>query len=258
MFCPLASGSKGNALFVGSDKTRLLIDAGLSIAQIEERLLQIDVDPKTIEAILITHEHSDHIKSAASFSEKFRIPILANIGTAKAMVKALGQKPKFKIFTTGEPFQFGDMNILPFSVPHDAADPVAFTIQIKEIKLGVCADLGHATSLVKKVLAGCDYLYLEANHHPAMVHSSNRPAYLKERILGRQGHLSNQDAAKLLSELHHAGLKHVYLAHLSSECNVPEVAMETVMGILKEKGLEVSMSIAWQDRVSDPIAVTNC
>ncbi len=252
-FCPLASGSKGNCLYVGSEKTRVLIDAGISASVIIDRLEEIQVDPKTIQAILITHEHSDHIKGLALLAAKLKIPVLANAETAKGIYAALGERPRFKIFTTGETFHFGDLIVHPFSVPHDTLDPVAFTIHVGEIKLGICADIGHVTSLVRKHLENCDYLYLEANHQPSMVHASARPKSLKQRILGKQGHLSNEECAVLLTQIFHAKLRHVYLAHLSGECNAEEVALKVVTEMLNSNQQSVELSIAYQDRISKPI-----
>lgn len=252
-FCPLASGSKGNCLYLGSGTTRLLIDAGMSASATLERLAEIGVAPETIQAILITHEHSDHIKGLLVLAEKLKIPVLANAETAKGIVAAFGQRPRFKIFTTGETFQFGDLTVHPFSIPHDTLDPVAFTIHMGALKLGICADIGHITSLVRKHLERCDYLYIEANHQPSMVHASSRPQILKQRILGKQGHLSNQDCAALLTEIFHPGLKSVYLAHLSGECNAEEVALKVVTEALLAKGQSVELSIAYQDKVSKPV-----
>ena len=249
-FCPLASGSKGNCLYVGAANTRILIDAGLSMKATADRLSEIGVDLKTIQAIVITHEHADHIKGLPVLTDHLQIPVLANAETAKAIYAAFGVRMKFKIFTTGETFQFGDLKIHPFSVPHDTLDPVAFTIWVGSKKLGVCADLGHVTSLIQKQLEKCDYLYLEANHQPSMVHACARPQVYKTRVLGKQGHLSNQDCASLLSSVFHPELKHVHLAHLSSECNAEEVALKTVRGVLEAKGQNVELSIAYQDRVS--------
>lgn len=252
-FCPLASGSKGNCLYVGSSKTRVLIDAGISAGAIFKRLAEIDIDPKTIQAVFVTHEHSDHIRGLALFTHKLQIPVITNAETAKGIYASLGEKPRFKIFTTGETFQFGDMTVHPFSVPHDTLDPVGFTIHIGSIKFGICADIGHVTSLVKKHLENCDCLYLEANHQPFMVHSSNRPHYLKERILGKQGHLSNEDCAMLISKVMHKNLKHVHLAHLSDECNTDEVALNVVREFLASHPYQVDVSVAHQDRVSKPV-----
>lgn len=248
-FCPLASGSKGNCLFLGTATTRVLIDAGLGIRETIERLNQIGVDIRTIQAILITHEHGDHIKGLESLAQKLNVPILANAETAKGIVGALGKRLRFKIFTTGEAFEFGDLIVQPFSVPHDTLDPVAFTVKIGSLKLGICADVGHVTSLVRKNLEQCDYLYIESNHEPSMVHASSRPKILKQRILGRQGHLSNQDCAALLNAIYHPKLKHIYLAHLSAECNAEEVALKWA----KEAIPAAEISIAYQDKVSRTI-----
>jgi phosphoribosyl 1,2-cyclic phosphodiesterase len=252
-FCPLASGSKGNCIYVGSKKTRVLIDEGISASMVIDRLAEIQVDPRTLQAILITHEHSDHIKGVMVLAEKLKIPVLANSDTAKGMVAAMGARPRFKIFTTGETFQFGDLVVHPFSIPHDTLDPVAFTIQVEGVKLGICADIGHITSLVRKHLEGCDYLYIEANHEPSMVHASGRPKRLKERILCKQGHLSNSDCAAFLTSIFHPGLKHVHLAHLSSECNAEEVALKIVKEALAAKRFSVEISIAYQDKISKSI-----
>ncbi len=250
-FCPLASGSKGNSIFIGTKSTRVLIDAGISLSSLTKRLNEIDVTLNTIQAILITHEHSDHIAGLVAVAEKLKIPILANAETAKGIYSALGIRSCFKIFTTGETFEFGDLEVHPFSIPHDTLDPVAFIVRTGSLKLGFCADLGHATSLVKKQLEKCDYLYLEANPEPSMVHASSRPQILKQRILGKQGHLSNEQCGTLLASVLHSGLKHVHLAHLSAECNAKETALSVVRQALQ--GAEVDLSIAYQETVSQSI-----
>jgi phosphoribosyl 1,2-cyclic phosphodiesterase len=249
-FCPLASGSKGNAIFVGTKNTRVLIDAGIRMKTIAERLGELDVELESLQAILITHEHADHIAGLAVLAERLKIPILANAETAKEIVAAIGSRPKFKIFATGETFHFGDLEIHPFSIPHDTLDPVAFTIHTGRLKLGFCADLGHATSMIRKQLERCDYLYLEANHEPSMVHASGRPQVYKTRVLGKQGHLSNEECGKLLAHVFHSGLKHVHLAHLSSECNAEAVALRIVREAISGK---IELSIAYQDKLSKPI-----
>jgi phosphoribosyl 1,2-cyclic phosphodiesterase len=252
-FCPLASGSKGNCIYLGTKKTKVLIDAGPSAKSIISKLAEINVDIAEIDAILVTHEHTDHIQGLKVLAYKMGIPVFANHETAKGIVATFHDCPKFKIFSTGETFEFGDLEIHPFSVQHDTLDPVAFTIRYDGLKLGFCTDLGFVTSLVQNQLNGCDYLYLEANHQVSMVHSSARPMIYKQRVLSRSGHLSNEDCGKLLSHVSHSKLKHVHLAHLSSECNTPEVALNVVKGILREHGIELEMCIAPQDMISKPI-----
>lgn len=252
-FCPLASGSQGNAIFFGTAKTRLLIDAGLSVKALTEKLKEIGIDLSTLDAILITHEHTDHIKGLSLLACKHQIPVFANCDTAKAIVEVLGETPRFKIFSTGESFEFGDIEIHPFSVQHDTLDPVAFTLKTGGIKTGICTDLGFATTLVKNHLKQCDYLYVEANHQPSMVHSSSRPPIYKQRVLSRQGHLSNDQCAELLAEVVHPDLKHIHLAHLSQECNHPDLALKIIRQKLSEMNYEIDVSIAYQHVVSRKI-----
>jgi phosphoribosyl 1,2-cyclic phosphodiesterase len=251
-FCPLASGSKGNCIYVGTDQTKLLIDAGISTKALLSKLAEINVDIADIDAILITHEHTDHIKGLKSLAFKYKIPVFANQETAKGIVESLHDCPKFKIFSTGETFEFGDLEIHPFSIQHDTVDPVAFTIRTGSLKLGFCADLGRVTPGVQRELNHCDYLYLEANHQPSMVYSSARPDIYKRRVLSPLGHLSNDACGQLLSQIH-SKVKHVHLAHLSSECNTPEVALEVIRGILKDRGIELEMCVALQDQISRAI-----
>ena len=253
-FCPLASGSKGNSIYVGTKETKILIDAGISKKAIETRLGELGVDISEIAAILITHEHTDHIQGLRSLSVKYNIPVLTNLETAKGIVSALGVCPKFKIFVTGEPFVFGEMEIHPFSIPHDTPDPVAFTIQVEGKKLGFCTDLGYVTAKVETSLEGCDYLYVEANHEPDQVYASGRPPIYISRVLGRMGHLSNEACGKLLASVYHAGLKHVHLAHLSSECNNPQTAVSVIQRILHQRGISLPMSVAPQERSGKAIA----
>lgn len=252
-FCPLASGSKGNCIYFGSGKTKILIDAGISAKMIQERLNEIDVDLSEIDAILVTHEHMDHIQGLKTLAYKKGIPVLANHETAKGIVETFHDCPKFKIFSTGETFEFGDLQIHPFSIQHDTIDPVAFTIRTNNLKVGICTDLGFATSLVQFQLTDCDYLYLESNHEPSMVHASSRPMIYKQRVLSRSGHLSNEACGQLLARVHHPKLKHVHLAHLSSECNSPETALKIVRGILGQHGIQLDMCVAPQDKISRAI-----
>lgn len=252
-FCPLASGSKGNTLFLECGETKLLIDCGISTRKIEERLSEIGVGLDEIQGILITHEHTDHISALDVLGGKYNIPIFTNADTAKGILSIVKRRPAFKIFSTGENFQVGEFEIHPFSIQHDTLDPVAFTLRARGKKLGICADLGFATSLVRAQLKECDLLYLEFNHEVSMVHSSNRPMIYKQRVLGRQGHLSNDDAAALLRELSHDNLKKVYLAHLSEECNHPEVALRKAQQALI--GYSAEVVIAHQHRCSEVFGI---
>ncbi|MDN3503981.1 MAG: MBL fold metallo-hydrolase [Rhabdochlamydiaceae bacterium] len=252
-FCPLASGSKGNSLFFGSNDSKLLIDAGLSCRNLKSRLEEIGIDLAEIDAILITHEHSDHIRGLEKIVKDYNIPILCNSDTAKMILDSMDERPKFKIFTTGETFVWRDLKVHPFSIQHDTVDPVAFIIETEGLKFGMCTDLGFITSLVKEKLRECDYLVIEANHEVDLVHASRRPPMYKERVLGRQGHLSNEECGKLLVEIYHDKLKQVFLAHLSEECNQPDIALTKVADILGEKGLELKLSIAHQEKVSEKV-----
>lgn len=252
-FCPLASGSKGNCVFLGTGNTNILIDAGISAKAVQSRLSEIDVDLADIDAILITHEHTDHIQGLKTLAYKMGIPVLANHETAKGIVEAFHDCPKFKIFSTGETFEFGDLEIHPFTIQHDTLDPVAFTIRTGGLKLGFCTDLGFATSLVQSHLQECDYIYLEANHQPSMVHASSRPMIYKQRVLSRSGHLSNEACGTLLTQVYNPKLKHVHLAHLSSECNSPETAIQVVQAILEENGIQLDLCTAPQDKISRSI-----
>jgi len=252
-FCPLASGSKGNCIYLGSSQVKILIDAGLSAKSTIAKLSQIGVDISEIDAILITHEHTDHIQGLKVLAFQMGIPVLANTGTAKGITEYFHDCPKFKIFSTGETFEFGDLEIHPFSIQHDTSDPVAFVIRTEGLKIGFCADLGFVTSLVINQLQNCDYLYVEANHQPSMVHASARPMIYKQRVLGRSGHLSNEACGNLLVQIAHQNLKHVHLAHLSSECNSPQVAMSVVQEILAEHHVTLQISIAPQNEIGKAI-----
>lgn len=249
-YCPLASGSKGNSIYFNSGSTKILIDAGITGKATQERLQQLNVDVADIQAILVTHEHVDHIQGLRVLAFKHGIPVFANAETAKGIVGFFHDCPKFKIFTTGEPFEFGDLEIHPFSIQHDTLDPVGFTIRTGGLKVGLCADLGFVSTLVEHHLQECDYLYVEANHEPDLVHASKRPMIYKQRVLSRTGHLSNEACGRLLNQVHHAGLKHVHLAHLSSECNTHETAMGVVRRVLAEQHKTVDLAIAHQDLVS--------
>lgn len=257
-FCPLRSGSSGNALFVQAGGVRVLVDAGLSGRAVERALSEIGAAPDSISAILITHEHSDHIAGAGVLSKRWDIPVYANELTweamdAKACMRGVTLKNR-RSFGSTEDFYVGDLAVSPFSIPHDAADPVGFSLLHGGRKICVATDLGHITGGWMKALGGADLVLLEANHDPDLLRASTRyHARLKSRILGKRGHLSNQDSGSALTQLVEGGLRHVILGHLSAETNSPELAYRTVCGTLEEAGIhpgdDIQVDLAWRDQI---------
>lgn len=251
-FCPLSSGSKGNASLLTTKTGNILIDAGISVRSLSEKLSQLHCSIESLKAIFITHEHHDHIGGLKSLAFKYSIPVLTNYATAEAIVEALGDCPTFKIFTTEDPFEFLGIEFLPFSVRHDGVDPVGITIKTEGKKVAICTDIGFITHTVRQHLQDSNIVYIEANHEPSMVHASNRPDIYKRRVLSQTGHLSNEDAGKLIASIASPHLEHVFLAHLSSECNTPETALRVVSNILgQELTTKIRISIAHQDMMSD-------
>jgi len=256
--CVLASGSSGNCIFVGSENTRILIDAGLSGKATAERLSSIDVDPESIEAVCLTHEHDDHKASLAVLHRRFGVALYTNSGTLEALSRnhKLAALP-WNIFTTGHSFTIGDLELEPFRVPHDSYDPVGFAISCGDARVGVVTDMGMATELVRQRLQHCGALVLESNHDETMLQNSSRPWSLKQRIAGRQGHLSNTKAGHLIAEVAGDTLRTVFLAHLSRDCNRPELALSTVRETLNREGVsEVDVKLTYAARASEAICVT--
>lgn len=247
-FCPLASGSKGNCTFVKTEKTQLLVDVGISARAIQNHLEELGTHPSEINAILLTHEHTDHIRAAKIFSERWQTPIICNRETAKALCLAFETHTdfRFKLFTTEEPFTFADLTITPFGVQHDAIEPVGFRLESSEWAAGICTDLGIWTETIAEHLRGCAVLLIEANHEPDYVFASPRSRVYKERVTGRFGHLSNRACAELIESAHTDRLNQVYLGHLSSECNSPEKALSVISEYLQSKGITAQLLIASQ------------
>jgi len=244
--CILASGSKGNAIFISSGDTSLLIDAGLSGIEIERRLRSRGLDPKDLNAILVSHEHSDHIQGVGVLSRRYKLPVYINSKTQKAAVSQLGNIHDFKKFECGSMFTINDLSIHPFSISHDALDPCGFTVNQNGTKIGIATDLGIATSMVKEHLKGCTLLILEANHDEQMLINGPYPWPVKQRIKSRTGHLSNEASKTLLNELQHEGLKHVMLAHLSETNNTPQKAVNEVGRALTR--CKARLDVALQDK----------
>jgi phosphoribosyl 1,2-cyclic phosphodiesterase len=230
--CVLASGSRGNATYLSDGHTAILIDAGLSGKELQRRMAVKGLDPASLTAILVSHEHTDHIQGVGVMARRFGLAVHISDGTWQASQQALGKLADVRPFTCGHAFSIGGLAIHPFSISHDAIDPAGFTIGCNGSKVGVATDLGIATGMVKTHLQACDALILEANHDPQMLIDGSYPWPLKQRIRGRSGHLSNADAAQLLETLAHDRLAHVILAHLSEENNTPDKAKQAVETVI--------------------------
>lgn len=228
-FCSLYSGSSGNSLFVQTDNTKILVDAGESAKKIETALNSININIDEIDAILVTHEHSDHVKGIGTISKKFNIPIYANKETWEAM-PAIAEKIQEKnTFNIEEKFEIGDLKIYPFSIPHDAVNPCGFNLFYDNEKISIATDIGHMDKKIVHNLEGSSFILLESNYDPNILSYSKYPYHLKQRIAGPKGHLSNELAGKTISYLLNTGLKSVMLGHLSKESNFPELAYKTVI-----------------------------
>ena len=230
-FCSLYSGSSGNSLLVETENTKLLIDAGVSSKKIETALQDIHIEASSINGILVTHEHTDHVQGLGTISKKFDLPVFVNQETLDAMPK---QKDKIaskniKTFKIADKFTIGDLEIKPFSIPHDAANPCGFNIWKENKKISIATDIGQMTNSILKELEESLFILLEANYDPDVLRCSSYPFPLKNRIAGPTGHLSNEMAGKTISHLLKSGLKNAMLGHLSKESNFPELAYQTVI-----------------------------
>jgi phosphoribosyl 1,2-cyclic phosphodiesterase len=233
----LGSGSAGNCAFLETDEIRILIDAGFSARQIRHRLATIGRTPESLTGILVTHEHSDHIQGLAALCEKLRLPVYCNRATKDAIEFQLQMRVDCRLFATGGSFEIGDICVETFMVPHDAQDPVGFLIRTANGNIGFLTDLGHTNKLVIERIRPANVLVLEANHDIRMLQESpHRPWSLKQRILGRHGHLSNEAAADAAEQIMSAHLQHLYLGHLSRECNRPETAKKVMEQRLEKIG----------------------
>ena len=253
----LGSGSAGNCSYLETDQTRILIDAGLSGRQIRQRLATIGRAPETLQAILITHEHSDHISGLVGLGSKLDLPIYCNRLTKEAIEAQLSLTLNARIFNTGASFEIGDIGVDTFTVPHDAYDPVGFLLHAPGGRIGFLTDLGYATRLVIERIRAANVLLLEANHDPKMLQDDpHRPWSLKQRILSRHGHLSNEASADVAEQIVSAELRRLYLGHLSRNCNLPQLAHDVVGGRLRQIGaMHVAIESAAQDYPSPTLAL---
>ncbi|HZK25944.1 MAG TPA: MBL fold metallo-hydrolase [Thermoclostridium sp.] len=257
----LYSGSSGNAIYVSNENTKVLVDAGLSGKKIEQAISSIGEDIGNIQAILISHEHSDHILGAGVLARRYGIPIYANERTWDAMSCALKKinSECIQVFNTGDTFNIGDLEIQAFEIPHDAVEPVGFNISYNCKKITIATDIGHLSEYLLSCLEGSDMVLIESNHDVEMLKVGRYPWSLKQRILGDTGHLCNEMAAEVVSYLAKRGTKKFLLGHLSQENNFPELAFETVKNALRESsiiaGQDVYLSVARRDRASEQISV---
>lgn len=248
--CLLASGSKGNAVFIESAGTRILVDVGLSAREIAARLNGIGVDPDSLHAVLVTHEHLDHVRGVGPMVRRHRLPLHIHPQTHDQLPR-LGKIDVLNEFDSDQPFLLRDLEVTPFPITHDAAEPVGFVIDTPEGKVGVATDLGVATRLVADKLCGCRVLVLESNHDEQMLQDGPYPWHLKQRIRSRHGHLSNNEAAELIDGLVWDGLDAVFLAHLSETNNLPEKAYAGTRQVLAAQNVcQPELVVGTQEKAS--------
>jgi phosphoribosyl 1,2-cyclic phosphodiesterase len=227
-FASLGSGSRGNALVVEHERTRLMLDCGYPVRETERRLARLDLAPGDLAGILVTHEHSDHIAGAYKFARKYDLPIWMTHGTLKGFAGDASDLPRINLIDSHSPFSVGALQLLPFPVPHDAREPAHFVFSDGAHRLGVLTDTGSSTSHIEAMLSGCDALVLECNHDLDMLLNGEYPPALKARVAGRYGHLDNQSSAALLAALDRSRLQHLIAAHLSQHNNTKELACQAL------------------------------
>lgn len=261
-FCSIASGSSGNCIFAGSSRTSVLIDAGISGKKVEQGLNEIDMTTKDMDGILVTHEHSDHIRGVGVLARRYHLPVYATKGTIKALknMPQVGKIPDelFHPIEADRKFSVGDLSVEPFTISHDAAEPVGFRIEHDGKSAAVATDMGCYDEYTVEHLKNLDVLLLESNHDLHMLEAGRYPYYLKRRIMGEKGHLSNDDSGQLLCRVLHDNIREIYLGHLSRENNYEALAFETVsseitMGDNPYKSKDFHITIAHRDRISEPV-----
>ena len=258
----LASGSRGNAALVESSNARILVDAGISCRETFKRLKSIGRDPREMSAILITHEHSDHVYGLATLAKKLNVPIFMTGAThqswSRSVRDARGERPqvaKLEIFSSGRTFHVGDIAVMPFTIPHDAADPVGFTFRAEGTKIALVTDLGYMPASVCDQLRKCDVLMIESNHDVEMLRGGSYPWSVKQRVMSRVGHLSNESLAQFFAQNYDGGASYIVLAHLSAENNHPEIALKAAEDALGRQMtlLQNRIMLAAQDAPTETI-----
>ena len=261
-FSPLFSGSSGNATYVGCDDAHILVDAGLSGTRVTQELMKVGVNPAMLSAILVTHEHSDHIKGIGILSRKYDLPVFATEGTWREMYGKIGAiSPRnMRIFEPEQDFYIGSIDVMPFATPHDAGQPVGYTFEISGAKLAIATDLGCIRESWLKYVRGAQSVILESNYDPNMLTVGPYPYELKKRIKSNRGHLSNDDAGHVAVELVRNGASQIILGHLSKENNFPELAMRTCELNLQMVGIEphvdASLYVARRDGATGMFSIS--
>ena len=252
-FTILGSGSSGNAAYLETGDTRLLVDCGFSARQIKQRLATINRIPDRLDGILITHEHTDHVAGLKHLAAKLGIPIYCNRHTSEEISRIHETAFDFRLFDTGQSFEVGEVGVDTFSVPHDAIDPVGFLLHTPKGRIGVLTDLGHGTRLVADRVRTANVLLLETNHDVDLLRDCpHRPWHLKQRIMGRHGHLSNEGAAEFAETFLHADLHHIFCVHLSGECNTPDLAHADIDAMLQRNGATHTQVTTTQQTIPSP------
>ena len=257
-FCPVASGSSGNCCYIGTETTHLLVDAGLSGKRIEAALTSIGIN--SVSGILVTHEHSDHVSGAGILSRRYNLPVYATKNTWRFLLRhgTIGNisTELRKTVTPGQPELIGDIEIIPFDVPHDASHPVGYCFHSNGYKAAVATDIGYVTDTIRELLHNTDVLLIESNHDVEMLRNGKYPSALKERVMGSRGHLSNVATGALLAEIFSDTCRHIFLGHLSEENNRPMIALNTVQNILEANGKPVNrLSVADRHEPSEMIVL---
>jgi len=256
-FCSLASGSSGNCHLINDGESSILIDVGLSGIRIENKLKKIDIDPRSLTAILVSHEHNDHICGVGVLSRRYNIPVYANKGTWEGMDTKIGEirENNIRCFNSEEDFNIRDFNISSYDISHDANEPVGFSIKKDNVKISIVTDLGYIDESIIRQVGDSDLVVLESNHDEEMLKVGRYPYYLKRRILSDVGHLSNEAAGDAIIDLVNKNVRSILLAHLSKENNFPELAVATIKNILDDEkiiiGEDIGLDLAHRDRVSN-------
>ncbi len=238
----MSSGSKGNSLYVEGENTRILIDAGIGARSLSNRLAQFDTTLDDIDALFISHEHSDHVRGVGTLAKKFKIPVYCTEGTFRKARQSYGLTTGWRRISQQDNIEVNNLMVESYPTPHDAAESVAFVVRCGKKKLGHATDLGSVPLLVKEKLKNSDTLLVEANHDIPMLKEGAYPWHLKQRILGSHGHLSNEDCAELLASVEHPNLKKIVLMHLSETNNHPQKAISTVRHSLSDKSIPLILA----------------